>query len=82
MQHSYDRHAPRRPVNLTANSDLINRIRAEQGNLSQLLEQSMINFLAERELLRWKEQNRAAFDSYNAMIAERGTLAEDIGLLL
>ncbi len=82
MQLSFNRHAPRRSVNLTANSDLINMVRAEQGNLSQLLEQTMINFLAERELIHWKEQNSAAFDSYNAMIAERGTLSEDIGLLL
>jgi antitoxin CcdA len=82
MQFSYDRHAPRRAVNLTANSDLVNRVRAECGNLSQLLEQTMINYLAERELIRWKEQNRAAFDSYNVMIAERGTLSEDIGQLL
>ncbi len=67
---------------MTANSDLISRVRAERGNLSQLLEQTMINYLAERALIRWKEQNSAAFDSYNAMIAERGTLSEDIGLLL
>ncbi len=82
MQFSYDNQAPRRAVNLTANSDLISRVRAERGNLSQLLEQTMINYLAERALIRWKEQNSAAFDSYNAMIAERGTLSEDIGLLL
>lgn len=82
MQLSYNRSAPRRAVNLTANSDLVNMVRAEQGNLSQLLEQSMISFLTEQELNRWKEENKAAFDSYDAMIAERGTLAEDIGLLL
>jgi len=82
MQLSYNLKAPRRPVNLTANSDLVNRVRSENGNLSQMLEQTMITFLAERELDRWKEKNKAAFDSYNSMIAERGSLSEDIGLLL
>lgn len=82
MQLSYNINAPRRPVNLTANSDLVNMVRSENGNLSKLLEQTMITFLAERELDRWKEQNKTAFDSYNAMIAERGSLSEDIGLLL
>ena len=82
MQLSYNINAPRRPVNLTANSHLVSMVRAENGNLSQLLEQTMITFLAERELVRWKEQNKAAFESYNNMIAERGPLAEDIGLLL
>jgi len=42
----------------------------------------MIAFLSERELTRWKEENKAAFDSYNHMIAERGSVSEDIGLLL
>ena len=82
MQLFYNTNAPRRPVNLTANSDLVNMVRSENGNLSQMLEQTMITFLTERELVRWKEQNKAAFDSYNAMIAERGSLSEDIGLLL
>jgi antitoxin CcdA len=82
MQLSYNTNAPRRPVNLTANSDLVNMVRTENGNLSQMLEQTMITFLAERELVRWKEQNKAAFESYNSMIEERGSLSEDIGLLL
>jgi len=82
MQLSYNTHAPRRPVNLTANSDLVNRVRNEKGNLSALFEQSMIAFLAEKELAQWKEENKAAFESYNRMIEERGALSEDIGLLL
>jgi antitoxin CcdA len=82
MQLSYNTSAPRRPVNLTANSDLVNMVRSENGNLSKLLEQTMITFLTERELYRWKEENKASFDSYNRMIAERGPLSEDLGLLL
>ena len=82
MQLAYNTNAPRRPVNLTANSDLVNMVRNEKGNLSKLFEQTMIAFLAERELARWKEENKAAFDSYNSMIAERGSVSEEIGLLL
>lgn len=82
MQLVYNTNAPKRPVNLTANSDLVNMVRNEKGNLSKLFEQTMIAFLAERELVRWKEENKAAFDSYNSMIAERGSVSEEIGLLL
>jgi len=82
MQLAYDIKAARRPVNLTANIDLINRVRSEKGNLSALFEQSMITFLTDRELIRWKEENQTSFDSYNRMIEERGPLSEDIGLLL
>lgn len=82
MQLIYNTDAPKRPVNLTANSELINMVRNENGNLSKIFEHSMISFLAERELTRWKEDNKAAFDSYNRMIAERGSVSGDIGLLL
>lgn len=82
MQLTYNTNAPRRPVNLTANSELVKLVRSEKGNLSSLFEQSMIAFLSERELARWKEENKPAFDSYNRMIAERGSVSEDIGLLL
>jgi antitoxin CcdA len=82
MHPAYNTNAPKRPVNLTANGDLVNRVRKENGNLSRLFEQTMITFLAERELARWKKENKAAFESYNSMIAERGSLSEDIGLLL
>jgi len=82
MQLTYNSNAPRRPINLSANSELVSRVRSEKGSLSSLFEQSMIAFLTERELVRWKEENKAAFESYNRMIAERGSVSEDIGLLL
>lgn len=82
MQLNYNTNAPKRPVNLTANCELVNMVRNEKGNLSKLFEESMIAFLSERELARWKEENEEAFDSYNRMIAERGSVSEEIGLLL
>ncbi|MBE0504038.1 MAG: type II toxin-antitoxin system CcdA family antitoxin [Desulfuromonadales bacterium] len=82
MQLDYNEKAARRHVNLTANSDLINKVRSEKGNLSALFEQAMLAFLAERELIRWKNENQVSFDSYNRMIEERGPLSEDIGFSL
>lgn len=82
MQLDYDTYAPRKHVNLTANSDLVNRVRNEKGNLSALFEQAMQAFLRERELMRWQSENRTSFDSYNRMIDERGPLSDDIGLAL
>ena len=82
MQLNYNSQAPRRHVNLTANEELVDLVKKEKGNLSSLFEKSMIVFLSERELERWKEKNNAAFESYNRMIEVRGTLSEDVGLLL
>lgn len=82
MPLTYNSNAPRKHVNLTANSDLVSLVKEEKGNLSALFEQSMITFLADRKLMRWKEENKAAFESYNQMIEKRGLLSEDIGMLL
>jgi len=81
MQPSYDKHARRQSVNLTANSDLVRRVREEKGNLSALLEESMLSFLSQKELERWRAENREAFSSYNDMIQEHGLLSEELGPL-
>ncbi len=82
MQLTYNCCAPKRHVNLSANSELVDLVRKEKGNLSALFEQSMITFLAERELMQWKEESKASFESYNRMIEERGLVSDEIGLLL
>ena len=82
MHIAYDTNAPKRPVNLTANADLISMVKNENGNLSKLFEQSMISFLTEKELVRWKEESKASFESYNQMIAKRGSVSEELGMLL
>jgi len=41
MQLSYNTNAPRKHVTLTANSDLINLAKEEEGNFSVLFEQSL-----------------------------------------
>jgi post-segregation antitoxin (ccd killing protein) len=68
-------------VNLTADAELVARVRAEQGCLSTLLDGSMRSFLRQKELERWREENRQSFESYNAMIERSGLLSDDIGLL-
>jgi antitoxin CcdA len=81
MRQSANKTARRHPVNLTADSELVERVRGEKGNLSALLEQSMRAYLTQKELERWKEDNRLSFESYNKMIEEHGLFSEDMGLL-
>ena len=81
MRQASNKVAKRQSVNLTADSDLVQRVRSEKGNLSALLEDSMRAFLAKKELERWKEENRPSFESYNRMIEKHGVFSEDMGLL-
>ncbi|MCM0083725.1 type II toxin-antitoxin system CcdA family antitoxin [Geomonas sp. Red32] len=71
----------RRSINLTADAELVSRVRQEGGNLSALLDESMKEFLKRKELERWKEENRASFESYNRMIEETGLISDDLGVL-
>ena len=77
MRASHDKNAQRKPVNVTANIELVKRVRDEKGNLSALLEESMLAFLKKKELERWKNESRQSFESYDRMIEEHGVLSDD-----
>ena len=81
MQLAYNQRAPRQTVNITVNSDLLRMMRQEKCNLSGFVDRSMEEFLVQRELERWREENRASFESYNQMIAEQGPISDEMGLL-
>ena len=49
MQADYDANAPKRPVNLSLNSDLVARARGMTGNLSEVVEGLLAEFLAEQQ---------------------------------
>jgi len=76
MRATHDKNAQRKPVNVTANIELVKRVRDEKGNLSALLEESMLAFLKKKELERWKNESRQSFESYDRMIEEHGVLSD------
>ena len=49
MQPEHDTSAPKRPVNLSLNADLVARVRGVTGNLSEVVEGLLVEFLAERQ---------------------------------
>ncbi|GAW66863.1 hypothetical protein GPEL0_01r2408 [Geoanaerobacter pelophilus] len=56
-------------------------MKEENGNLSKLLEEAMVAFLARKEMERWRDDNHQSFESYNQMIQEHGLFSDDMGLL-
>jgi len=75
--HIYDVAAPKRPVNLNANSDLIRTAKSVNINLSQVFEEAVLDTVKQRLEQLWLEENRAAIASYNAHIEEHGVFAAD-----
>ena len=65
----YDANAPKKPANLSINSDLLRQAKERNINLSQTLEQRLIELLVEEKRLQWQEENRQAIDEYNRRVA-------------
>jgi antitoxin CcdA len=79
----YDHAAPKRPVNLNLNTDLIERYRSEVGNLSAHVEALLAADLERREVAAEAERHRTeqAIDAFAALYAEHGSLSEEFQIL-
>ncbi|MEP0707593.1 MAG: type II toxin-antitoxin system CcdA family antitoxin [Parvibaculum sp.] len=67
----------KKAVNLSVDAQLLAKAKAEQVNLSSLLEEALSKCMREREEKRWREENRAAIDAYNRFTEENGIFGED-----
>lgn len=74
----YDANATKRPVNLSINSDLIEKARNMGLNLSALAEEAITAAYAKAARAKWDDEIRQACDVHSRYIAEHGTLAEAI----
>ncbi len=72
MQHAYNPDAPKKPVNLTANSDLLRIAKNEGVNLSQTFELALYEEVRAHLQKKWLEENKGAIDHYNARIEKNG----------
>jgi antitoxin CcdA len=77
MSHLYDINAPKKPTNLSVNSDLLKRSKKLNVNLSATLEQALNEKLAILESERWKAENKTAISAYNKYIEANGCFSDE-----
>jgi antitoxin CcdA len=78
MRTTYQVDAPKRPVNLSLNSDLL-RLGKELGlNLSGVAEEALAYAVSARLAERWLEENRTAIATYNRRIETQGVFSDDL----
>jgi len=77
MQPLYDTTAPKKPTNLSVNSDLLLRTRNMDINLSATLEKALINELRKAEAERWATDNEKAINKYNEFVEENGCFGDE-----
>lgn len=72
-----DRSSPKKPVNLSIDSDLLQQARELKVNLSKALEERLAVIVREERARRWQEENREAIEAYNRFVDKHG-LFDDI----
>ena len=77
MQSLYNLNAPKKPTNLSLNSDLLAKTRALNINLSATLEQALKRELAQASASKWAKSNKAAIHAYNSFIEENGCFSDE-----
>jgi antitoxin CcdA len=79
----YDKAAPKRPVNMTLNEDLVRRVRGLSTNLSETVESLLADFVetAETRAMERERQIAAHVAANEAFVAKYGSLADEFGEL-
>lgn len=77
MKPLFDLQAPKKPTNLSLNSDLLQKSKAMNINLSATLEQALTEILTQSKRESWTVENKNAIKSYNEFIEENGCFGDE-----
>lgn len=78
MNSAIDTQAPKKPTNVSINSDLLAKAKELKINLSATLETALTELVNARQRELWKQENRQAIEAYNQMVEEHGTFSDDL----
>jgi antitoxin CcdA len=74
----YDQNAPKKPTNLSVNSDLLKKARDLDINLSAALEHALTEQLKAKQAQQWLEQNKTAIAAYNKSVGDNGVFSDGL----
>jgi len=74
----YDINAPKKPTNLTVNSDLLKQAKEMKINISSFLEKSLAEELNKKKEELWKQENSSSIKEYNKYISENGLFSDGL----
>jgi len=74
----YNTNAQKRPTNLSINSDLLNKAKQLDINLSATLEQALTEKLRYQQQQEWREQNRDSISAYNDQVESQGVFSDGL----
>ena len=77
METLFDTRAPKKPTNLSLNSDLLEKSRKLKINLSATLEEALTQKLAATEARKWAKKNKNAIKAYNEFVEIHGCFGDE-----
>jgi len=78
MKTLYNTKSPKKAANLSINSDLLAKAKILHINLSQTLEESLVQLVRENQKKLWRQQNSKAIADYNKRIENNGVFSEGV----
>ena len=76
MRQAYNINAPKKPTNLSVNSDLLYEAKALKINLSATFEAALLNELKAARRDKWVVENKQAIDTCNKLANAHGLFAD------
>jgi len=78
MNMIFNPEAPKKPTNLSLNSDLVQKAKEENINISLVVESAIAEELKKRLEIDWKNNNKEAIKYYNDMVDKIGLFSDGI----
>jgi Post-segregation antitoxin (ccd killing mechanism protein) encoded by the F plasmid len=78
MLNLYDRNAPKKPTNLTVNSDLLSKAKDLKINISAVLESALEETLKQKKRQEWIINNKDSIEGYNTAITDLGIFSDSM----
>ena len=78
MQAYYKTDAPKKPVNLSLNSELLKLSKDMGLNLSGLAEEAIAHAVGDRLAAAWLAENAEAIEAYNSRIEAKGVFSDGL----
>lgn len=76
MQSLFDKSAPKKPTNLSINSNLLTKAKDFDINLSATLEKALESEVRQNTREQWLRENKKALENCNKLTQEQGLFAD------
>jgi antitoxin CcdA len=78
MNQAFNTQAPKKPTNVSINSDLLIKSKELKINLSATLESALIDVVNAKQRELWQQKNKVAIATYNQFVEENGVFGDEL----